>query len=229
MLTYDEVKNTFGANVLSIAHQVALYHAVAGLDAIRFRQLIEGLKQSSANLSTNGAIGKIKSWASPVPLLDSSREPTIFGKAIARLRQEIVEPFGLYAKIQSEDEANGLDLKIPRGVLMTGSAVRQGVLVARWLASQLNAPLFVTNGASLTDAPALINKARSVLPAVLFIQDFEEAMLVDGEPLRIFAVAWHSLSILEPVIVIATVGDVNFIPKSIREHFGAPLNLDEQE
>jgi hypothetical protein len=227
ILTADEVQKTLHTEPLTVAHQVALYHAIAGIEALQCREIIEHV------------INDVKSPTEPFEIIDQikTHAATFMPPAVPinmphlpgitdQLEERVVRPFHAYARVQSLEDVHTLDARIAHNILLTGNTNERDALVARWLAGALNAPLFVTNGALLDEVPGLFRQARSVYPSVILIRDIELGLLGGGESLRVFASAWQLVNLHEPLIVIASTQDANALPPALRARFKLSLNLE---
>lgn len=219
LLTLDEIQKTFKVDPLTVAHQVALYHAIAGTDVIRFREIMEGVNKAlKTSLEPFRIIDQIRMQVltcAPPPPMELPRRDAI----TEQLEVQVICPFDDYARAQSAEDVQTIDARLAHTILLGSKTHERGALIARWLAGQLNAPLIVTNGAALADASGLFRQARQVYPSVIFIQDLELGLLGGGEPLRALAATWQSINVHEPLIVIASTHDAAELPPAIRTRF----------
>jgi hypothetical protein len=219
MLNADQMSNLFGTNPLTVAHQVALYHAVAGVDALHFQQLVESERNAQKGPTEPfSVISEIKNKVVEL------RRPSVFTKPqdsdiISQLRQYVIDPIKKYRYVTTSDEVDALDLQIRHSILLTNISAKRNASIAHWLADELDATLLVLNGTSLSESPLLFRRARKTYPSVLCIQDMELGLLGGGEPLRAFVTEWQTVDIGEPLIVCASVQESNALPRSVRSRF----------
>jgi hypothetical protein len=226
MLTYDEVKDLLNTPSLTVAHQIALYHAVAGLDAWRFRQIIAALG-SNDDVAPHffDIVDEIKRRLGFRPPQDVSR-PARYSQLISPMQQAIVEPFNRYRNASQDSDMAWVYEEKPRGVLLTGGEAGSGREIARWLAAALPAQLVLTTGAALLQANALFSQIYP-LPAVLFIDGVDEGLLGGGEPLRAFLACWRAIPRDHPVFVLGALSHEESLPAAVRRHF--PLIYSAKE
>jgi hypothetical protein len=202
LLAFDEVRELLGAETLTVAHQVALYHACAGLNARQFRQCVDILaRRSGVPASPLEVISELKrslGFTSPPGLAVDNSSLTQ-----QALRKQIIVPFQGYAQAGTGEDLTRLDTVLPRGVLLTGDRASAGADSAAFLAHELSAQLIVTHGAALNRDD---NPFAGVypLPTVVFVEDLDAGLLGDGGPLRTFLAAWKMIPADQPVFVVAT-------------------------
>jgi hypothetical protein len=216
LLSYREVQNLLGATTLTVAHQVALHHAVAGVDVLRVRSAIDALADRAEASSPLQAIAALREIIAPIAAVDSAPVST----AIARLSEAIVQPYGRYARVETATEAKALDEQIPRGILLRGP-VAVAEVHAHWLAGQLRATLLRVPGAAIETAASLL-AALPAQPAVLFISDIDEALL-GGEALRTFLAAWSRFDLTDLLIVATHLADDTELPPAVCRRFSLSL------
>lgn len=223
LMAYQEVQNVLGANTLSVNHQVALYHAVAGLDALKFRKLVETIAQENQPLTQPAeAIGQIKSWFALGGLVDPIASPSVPQQVMETLKNKVIEPFHRCEDSEvNGEEVQSLETQIPLGVMLTGD-VQVSEELARWLAGELRACWFETSAVELH--LKLLDRIP-VFPAVLFVSDVEGASLTGSGTLLPFFSAWERHGPQAPIILIAHSSEPDALPKAIRRRFRLELTL----
>jgi hypothetical protein len=201
LMAYDEVREVLGAETLTVAHQVALYHACAGLNAHQFRQCVDMTHPSGVPASPFEAIDELKRGLGFAPYSG----PAVDSLPVAeqQLHQRIVLPFQQYQKAATDEDVARFDSSLPRGVLLEGDNTVMGADLAAFLARELSAQLIVTHGATLDSGENPFGKVYP-LPAVVFVEDLDAGLLGDGGSLRAFLAAWRTIPTDQPVLVIAT-------------------------
>jgi hypothetical protein len=221
LMAYQEVQNILGANTLSVSHQVALYHAVAGLDALKFRKLIEILLHENEPLTQpSEAIAQIKSWLAFGRLVDPIPSLSVSQQVVERLTDAIVAPLRKCEDTEvSGEEVQNIEAQIPLGVMLVGDAHISEDL-ARWLAGEVRACWFEIPAVELH--PKLLDRIP-VFPAVLFVSDVEEAALTGSGSLLSFLSAWERHGAQAPVILIAHSNDPVALKTAVRRRFTLEL------
>ncbi len=223
-LSYNEVQNIFGATSLSIGHQIALFHSVGSLNVANFRGLVDAMADEGQPLSPPfDAIDRLKlqvaPWLQPV----SVSPPDGSEKAVENLQAEVVEPFKrFYTSDITSEEIARLEKNLPFGITLRGSP-DSAERLASWLSAQLNAPYYCISGARLTDVPALISRVHPY-PIVIFVSDFEESLLAEGDPLRALFASWNWTDSTRPVFVLAHLSPEATLPPLVQRRF--TLNID---
>lgn len=224
LLTYREVQDILGATTLSVAHQVALHHAIAGIDVLRFRGLIEALvARGDSPASPLQAIAEIRSWLVGQGDDGGASEPASLGAAAAKLRETVIDPVDQYAKVETDGDARALDARIPRGIALLGDGA-DALALGAWLAGRLHAPLLSISGAALDDAPRLFAQVLTQ-PTVIFIRDFDEALLGDGAGVRACLRACGRFGSTDLVFVVAHLPEAAPLPAAVRRRFPLEVTL----
>jgi hypothetical protein len=218
LLAYREVQDVLGATTLSVAHQVALHHAIAGIDVLRFRSLVEALiSRGDSPASPLQAIAEIRAWLMGQSAVSGVSQPSHLEAAAARLREAVIEPVSHYARIETDVDARALDTRIPRGIALLGDGA-DALALGAWFAAQLHAPLLSISGAALDDAPGIFAQLLTQ-PVVIFIRDFDEALLGDGAGMRACLRAWGRFGPTDLVLVVAHLPEAGLLPPSVRRRF----------
>lgn len=222
LFAYDEVQNVLGATSLSVAHQVALFHALGRLSVSEARATVATMVQEGLPTSTPfQAIATMVSWlardAAVTPYL-----PPSDAAVVAELRRLVVEPYTQYATANSAAEVDALDQRLTRGVLVLGPTEEASNL-ARWLAGEIGATFYSTTGAALVNAGALFSAIRT-LPAVVLVSDLD-ASLIDGAATRTFLAVWDEIGFAEPIIIVAQTENDHVLPLPLARRFPCVLQL----
>jgi len=223
-LSYNDVQNIFGATALSVGHQIALFHSVASLNVVGFRSLVDAMAEEGQPLSPPfDAIDRLKLRVAPWLQLASVSPPDGNEKAVEKLQAAVVEPFKhFYTSEITAEEVERLETDLPYGVILRGPS-DAAERMASWLSAQLNSPYYSTSGARLKDIPVLFSRVHPY-PIVIFVSDFEESLLADGEPLRALFASWHWTDSTRPVFVLAHLSPEATLPPLVQRRF--TLNID---
>lgn len=200
LLAYDEVQNVLGATSLSVAHQVALFHALGRLSVSEARATLATRVHEGLPTSTPfHAIATMASWLARDATVTPCVPPS-YAAAVAELRRLVVEPYAQYATASSAADVDALDQRLARGVLVLGPT-EATIDLAYWLAGEIGAAFYSTTGAALTDIGTLFSSIRT-LPAVILVKDLGAALL-DGAATRTLLATWDQIGSAEPLILVA--------------------------
>jgi DNA polymerase III delta prime subunit len=240
LITAEEARKLCGdGQVLTVSAQARLYQHVAGCNALEIRRILRGLVERNFAEQPSGkllddlyAYIREQTGASAVV----SAEDLVGYQAIReRFTNEVIRPFRWRRDAGSAAELAQLEDLVPRGLFVSGPPGTGKSAWMKWLARELEAPLFVVHGPELKnkfvgETEAAIRRifaaARRAAPSIILIDEidaltpersstatnFERSMVAQ------FLAEMSGLRREEAVIVVGTTNR----PESVDEAFLRP-------
>jgi len=171
----------------TVSAQSTLYQYVSGTNVVELRRILRGLNATSERIfmehpSNLGHVYEyIRSQTGMAPIVRGG-EVAGYEQLREQLEREVKFPIALRRQAKDEVELRQADALVPRGVILFGPPGTGKTEWAKWLAAQLDTPLFTIHGPELknkyvgeTEAAIrqMFSQARRAAPAMILIDEID--------------------------------------------------------
>jgi transitional endoplasmic reticulum ATPase len=223
---------------LRISDQLRLYQYVSGLNVVRLRWLMRLVVDEFPVLSSATGAEAVYQRIRELTTVGELQVPTVseddiagYEKTKEELNKRVIFPMKRRANAATAKELTRADHLIPKGVILHGPPRNGKTELAKWLATELNAPLIVIRGPELKNMYVgeterairrTFAQARKSAPSVILIDEIDaltparDVIASGADVVAMFLTEMDGLSKDEAILVIGTTNRLDAVDPAFK-------------